>query len=111
MGLPSEARIPKLWDTPVLVISGMFTDSVCSYLPYHGPREPVLVPGSCTDPYHFTIRPDGPGHGSRSRPGFTSRDFRDPGACLRHHTLRCACILVGYSGYIYVLFLMGKSTI
>ena len=29
-GLSSKAWIPELWDTPVLVIDGMLTDSVCS---------------------------------------------------------------------------------
>ena len=34
-----------------------------SSLPHHGPRESVLVLGHCTGPYHFTIRPNEPGHG------------------------------------------------
>ena len=66
-------------DTLVPVISGTFTDSVCSYLPHHGLGESVLVLGCCTCPYYFIIRPDGPGHGLRSRPGLTNQDFRDQG--------------------------------
>ena len=87
-GLSSEAGIPELWDTSVPVISGTYIDAVCSSLPHHGPGETVAVAGRCTRPYHFTVRLDGPGQGSRSRPGLTSRDFRDLGACLRHYTCR-----------------------
>ena len=65
MGLPSEARIQELWDTIVPIISGTFTDSICSFLPYNGLREPLSITRHCIDPYHFVIRPDGPGHGSR----------------------------------------------
>ena len=75
--LSLEARILELWDTPVPVINGTFTDSVCSFLPHNGPGELVLVLGRCTGPYYFTTRPDGPGHGSRLRPGLTSWDFKD----------------------------------
>ena len=32
-GLSSEARILELWDTSVPIISGMYTDAVCSSLP------------------------------------------------------------------------------
>ena len=46
------------------------------------------------------IKPYGLGHGSRSRPGLTSRDFQDLGACLRHHTSDQAYGLVGHSEYI-----------
>ena len=35
--LPSEARIPELWDSVVPVISGTGADIVCSSLPQHGP--------------------------------------------------------------------------
>ena len=84
--LSSEARILELWDTLVLVISGTFADSFCSSLPHHGPREPVSVSGCYTSPYYFTIRSDGPRHGSRLRLGLIGRGFEDPGACLRHHT-------------------------
>ena len=84
--LPLEVGIPGLWDTSVPVISGTCIDLVCSSLPRYGLREPVPVSGCCKTPYYFTIRPDGLGHGSRSRTGLTRRDFRDPGACLRHHT-------------------------
>ena len=109
MGLPSKAGIPELWDTPVPVISGLFTDSVCSFLPHHGPGELVSVPRHCTGPYHFTIRPDGPGHGSRWRLGLTSRDFKDPGACLCHHTSCYACRPVGYLGYLFLSLAYGQE--
>ena len=99
--LPSEARILELWDTSVFIISGTFTYSVCSSLPYYGLGELVSILGHCKDPYHFTIRPDGPRHGSRSRPGFTSRDFKDLGTCLQHHTSGYTCRLVGYSFYSF----------
>ena len=33
VGLPSEARIPRFWDNVVLVISGIGTDTVCSFSP------------------------------------------------------------------------------
>ena len=49
-------------------------------------RETVSVPWCCTSTYCFTNKPYGPGHGSRSRIGLIGRDFRDLGACLRHHT-------------------------
>ena len=77
--MSSEAGILELWDTPVLVISRTCTDSNCSSLPHHGPGEPIPVSRRCTGPYYFTIKLDGPGHGSRSRPGLTSRDFKDLG--------------------------------
>ena len=45
-------------------------------------------PFSYIMPYYFVVKLDGPGQGlrSRSRPGLTSRDFRDSGVCLRHYT-------------------------
>ena len=55
MGLSSEARIPKLWDTSVPVINGTYTDTVCS-LPHHGPGETVSVAGHCTEAYYFAVR-------------------------------------------------------
>ena len=61
MGLPSEAGIPELWDTSILVISGTYTDAVCSPLPYHGPGETVCsasVPASALRPNQIR------GHGS-----------------------------------------------
>ena len=48
-GLSSETRILELWDTPVLVVSGICIDVVVSSLPHHGPRELILVSG-CTTP-------------------------------------------------------------
>ena len=79
MGLSSETEIPELWDTLIPVIGGMFADSVCSSLPHHGPTELVSVPRRCTGPYYFTVKSDGLGHGSRSRPRLTSQDFKDQG--------------------------------
>ena len=86
-----QVGILELWYTLVPVISGMFIDSVYSSLPHHGLRELVSAPRRCTSPYYFMTRLDGPGHGSRSRPGLTSRDFKDLGGCLRHHTSDRAC--------------------
>ena len=80
-GLSLEAGIPDLWDTLVPIISGMYIDAFCSSLPYHGPGETILVEGCYTEAYYFAVRLDGPGQGSRSRsrPGLTSRDIKDPG--------------------------------
>ena len=108
---PLEAGILELWDTPVPIISGTFVDSVCSSLPHHGLGELVSSLGRCTGPYYFTIRPDGLGHGLRSRRGHTSQDFRDLGACPCHYTSGRTCRSVGHSGYIYTLSLMEKSII
>ena len=85
-GFPSEAGIPELWDTIVLIIRGICTDAVCSSLPRYGPRKTISVSGRCTSPHYYTVRPDRPRHRSKSRPGLTSWDFRDLGACLRHYT-------------------------
>ena len=96
-GLPLEARIQELWD-----------HSPSHQWDVHRLGSFLLTPPwargtsiSCRDtcPYHFMIRPDGPKHGSRSRTGLTSQDFRDLRACLHHHTLDQACRSVGYSGY------------
>ena len=86
-GLFSEAGILELWDTSIPVINGKYIDTVCSFLPHHGLGEMVSVAGRCTRPYHFVVSSDGPGQGSRSRPGLTCRDIRDPEACLRHYTV------------------------
>ena len=43
-GLPLEAGILELWDTPVPIISG--TTQTWFSLPHHGPGEPVSVLGS-----------------------------------------------------------------
>ena len=82
-GLSSEVGILELWDTSVPIISGTYIDAVCSFLPHHGLIETVSVVG----PYYFIVGLDGLGQGSKSRPGLTSWDFRDPRACLRHYTL------------------------
>ena len=44
-GLPSEARIPKLWDSAVPVISGTGTDAVCSFSPSAGQRDQYQYQG------------------------------------------------------------------
>ena len=46
-GLFSETGISELWDTSVPIISGTFTDAVCSSLPHHGLKETILVTGCC----------------------------------------------------------------
>ena len=85
-GFPSEAGIPELWDTIVLVINGSCTDIACSSLPRHGPRKTISVLRCCTNTYYFADRPHGLGHGPTSRTGLIDRDFKDPGACLCHYT-------------------------
>ena len=45
VGLSSKAGILKLWDTSVPIISGTYTDAVCSSLLHHGPGEIVSVAG------------------------------------------------------------------
>ena len=84
--LPSEVGIPGLWDTIVPVINGTCTDACCSSLSQHRLGEPVSVVGCCTRTYYFVDMPHGLGHGSGLRTGLIDRDFRDPGACLHHHT-------------------------
>ena len=59
-GLFSKIGIPDLCDTSVIVISGTYTDLVCSSLPHHEPRETVLVVGHYTGLYYFAVLPDGP---------------------------------------------------
>ena len=71
-GLSSKEGILELWDTLVPVISGTYTNAVCSVLPHHGPGETVSIVGCCTEPYYFAAMLDGPAHGSRLRPGLKS---------------------------------------
>ena len=85
-GLPTEARIPGLWDTSVPFISGTYANTVCLSLPQHGLGEPVSVPRCGIGTGCFTGRLEGQGHGSRMGIGLTSRDFGDLRACLRHYT-------------------------
>ena len=85
-GLSTKARIPEVWDNVVLVISGISADTVCSFSPQCRPKGPVLVSGCCTGSFGNTDRLERPGYGSRSRPRFTGRYFRDPGACLSRGT-------------------------
>ena len=54
------------------------TDTIYLSLPQHGPREPVSIPGCGIGTGYFIDKLE--------RPGLTGRDFRDPGACLRHYT-------------------------
>ena len=85
-GLPLKERVLELRDTTVPIISGACTNTVCSSLPHHGQGKTISALGCCISTYCFVDRPHRPGHGSRSRTGLTGRDFRDLGACLRHHT-------------------------
>ena len=57
MGLPTEAEIPKTWDTIVPIINGTRTNAIRSSLPQHGPGELVSIPGCCTSTYYFTDIP------------------------------------------------------
>ena len=54
--------------------------------PHYGRGKTISIVGRCTRSYYFTVKLDGSGQGSRSRPGLTSRDFRNLGACLCHYT-------------------------
>ena len=83
--LPSEAGIPRIWDTLVPVISRIDTDTVYSFSPKCGLEGPVLVSGCCTGSFYYADRPETLGFGSGSRAKLMGRDFRDLGACLRHH--------------------------
>ena len=111
MGFPTEARIPGSWDTLVSVISGTHSDTVCSFLPYHGLSEKISVPWCDTGTGCFADRPKRPEHGLRSRAETIGRDFRDPGACLHRYITDGAHRSVGYTGYVSALAPMGKSIV
>ena len=85
--LPSEARIPGIWDTSVQVISETGADPVCSFSPQYGPEGLVSVSRCCTGTFFYTDRLKRPEYGSKPRTGLTGRDFKDPRVCLRHHTI------------------------
>ena len=84
--LHSEAGILRLWEIPVLVISGMGIDTVGFSFSCYRPGEPVSVLGRCTSTYYLTDKIERPEHGSRLRTGLIGWDFKDPGACLHHYT-------------------------
>ena len=84
--LPLEARIPGFRDSAVPVINGIGKNIVCSFTPQCEPEEPASVPGCCTSAFCYIYMVERLGYGLRSRVGLTSRDFKDPGACLRNHT-------------------------
>ena len=42
-GLPTRAEIPRIWDTVVPDIDWTYTDTVCSFSPRYGSKEPVSV--------------------------------------------------------------------
>ena len=84
--LPTDARIPRLWDTSVSIISGTCTYKVCLSLLQHGLGELVSVPGCGIGTGYFSNRLERPGHGSRSGIGLTGRDFGDPRVCVCHYT-------------------------
>ena len=85
-GFPSKARIPRLWDSVVPIINGTSANTVCSFSPHCGLEGLVSISGCCTSTFYFTDMPKRPRCGSRLRTRLTDRDFRDLGACLRHHT-------------------------
>ena len=101
-GLPLETRFPRLWDTSVPFISGTGADTVCSLSPQCGLEEPASVSRCCTRAFCYTKRP---GYGSRSRTRLTSRDFKDPGECLLHHTtiIQCFCYLASRLRYCLIM--------
>ena len=111
MRFPTEARIQESWDTLVSVISGTHSDTVCSFLPYHGLGEQISVPWYDKGTGCFVDRPERPEHGSRSRAGTIGRDFGDPGACLHRYITDGAHRSVGYTRYVSTLAPMGKSIV
>ena len=60
----TEAGIPELWDSAVLVISGIGANTVCSSSP-QWLEGLVLVSGCCTDAFCYTDRLERPRYGSR----------------------------------------------
>ena len=70
-GLPLEARIPRFWDSAVLVISRTGADTVCSFSPQCGPKGPVSVPGFCISIFCYTDKSERPSCGSRPRTRLT----------------------------------------
>ena len=86
MRLSTKARIPELWDSAVLVMSGTSAEIVSCFLLQCGSEELVSVAKCYSSTFGSTDRPDRPeglGYGSRSGTGFTGQNFEDPGACLR----------------------------
>ena len=79
--------LSQLVDATVPVVSEAHFDTVCSFLPQHGPEEPVSTSGCGTGTYYVTGGPERPKYGSRPMAGLISQDFRDLGACLRHYTV------------------------
>ena len=84
--LPTEAGILGIRHTVVPIISEIGANIVCLSLPQHGLGETISVPRYGTHIGYFAERPKRPRHGSRSGTGFTGRDFKDLGVCLRHYT-------------------------
>ena len=87
MRLPAEVGILRISDTLVPIINGTGADTVCSFSPQCGPEGPVQVLGCCTGPFCYADRPEMLGFESRLRTELMSQDFKDPRACLRHHTV------------------------
>ena len=85
-GLPLKARIPGFRAGAVLVINRIGADTVCSFSPRYGSEEPLSIARFYASTFDNTNRSEGPDYGSRSRIGFTGKDFRDLRACLRHYT-------------------------
>ena len=84
--LPIEAGILGIWGTLVAIINGTGADTVCSFSPRFGPEGPVPVSGCCIGAFCYADRSKRSGFGSGLRTKLMGRDFRDPRACLRHHT-------------------------
>ena len=87
VGLSSKVGIPKLWDTSVPVISGTYTDAVCSYLPPPWAKRDDINRRAL----HRALPLRSQARWARARVevrlGLNSRDFRDPRVCLRHYTI------------------------
>ena len=86
MGFPTEAGIPRLWDTSVPIINGTCIDTVYLSLPQHGPGEPVSFPRCGTGIGYFADRLERPRHGSRSGTWLIGQDPGDPRVCLDDYT-------------------------
>ena len=62
-GLSTKAKIPKLWDSIVPVISGTGADTVCSFSPSAGQRDQYQSQGAAQAPLATRIGQRGQGMG------------------------------------------------
>ena len=74
-GLPSETKIPELWDSAVPVSCRTREYTVHSSTPYCGSEERVSVSRCYISTFGSTGGPEGPECGSGSGTGLTGWDF------------------------------------